>query len=311
MIVHSLAKVGHEYKRALDPTYARSNRLEAPLLTPTILDGRIFNPRTNLVYDLLAHVQPGLLLDVGAAAGGFTTRMHQRSPDSKVYGFEPFPGNWPLLEAAVDGIAAIKIDKRAASDTDGSSRLYVSSVVSGTEKGWAGKEGYSSAGTLVDESDSRYQAGFDVETVRIDTLFDEHVRFLKIDVQGAEMAVLRGAHGLIERAMIDFIWVEFTGELEILDYVFAMDYVVFDSPYLVIPRTDPPSSTEWDITEVKNLSSGREAFVAWPHEYPRSPSAYCEWFQEQKSRFVIQNDLTVVHRGFLADYLSAAAQVIR
>lgn len=277
---------------------------------PIINSGRHLNPRPNMVYETLRYMPPGLLIDVGAAAGGFTKVMAARSPESSIVAFEPFPGNWPLLEKASAPLPHVTVDRRAASDRNGEGRLFVSQVVSGHEKGWAGKEGYSSAGTLVDSDDSRFGAGLEVETVRLDEVFHETVRFLKIDVQGGEPAVLRGAEGIVNGPGIDFMWVEFSGDQAVLDYVHEHGYVVFDSQYLLVPRTTSPNDDEWKVLGTKNLSNGKEAFLAWPREYPRSPENYCAWFREKRAEFIIQTDLTVVRKSFLATYLAAAAAAI-
>lgn len=276
-----------------------------------VYSGRPLYPFSNAVYDLFLFLEPGLVLDVGAAAGGICRRIAQRSPASPIAAFEPFPGNWPLLYEAVSDLDQVVVDHRAASDTSGPGRLYVSSVVSGSEKGWESKAGYSSAGKLVDEGDARFANSIEVETVRLDSLYAENVRLLKIDVQGAELSVLSGAEGLIAADLIDLMWVEFTGELEILDFIRSYGFEVFDSQYLLIPRDAPPSPDEWFVEETKNLSSGRVAYSAWPHEYPRSDVEYCAWIQAQKSKFIIQTDLTFVRAGFLPEFLAAAAAALR
>jgi precorrin-6B methylase 2 len=51
----------------------------------------LFGERSTSVYDVLAHLEPGLMLDVGAASGGTTALMLRRSPQSRVIAFEPFP----------------------------------------------------------------------------------------------------------------------------------------------------------------------------------------------------------------------------
>jgi FkbM family methyltransferase len=284
---------------AADPTF------------PVVYSGHQLYRRHNAVYDLLTHLEPGLVLDVGAASGGVSSLIAKHSPESRVIAFEPFPGNWPHLEKTVADLPQVTVDQRAASDTHGPARLYVSSVVAGDEKGWESRAGYSSSGSLVDESDSRFEASIDVETVRLDSLYSDRVRFLKIDVQGAELAVLSGAQGLLERGLVDFMWVEFTGETEILEYVRSHGFEVFDSQYLIIPRADPPSEEDWLIEGTLNLSNGRLAYLAWPHEYPRSDARYCEWLRSWREQFIIQTDLTFVHGEFMGEFLGAAARALR
>ena len=273
-----------------------------------IFSGRAYYQSHNAVYNLLAHMEPGLVLDIGAASGGVCKLVADASPDSRIIGFEPFPGNWPYLTETVSSIPQATVDHRAASDTNGPGKLYVSAVVTGREKGWEGRVGYSSSGALVNSDDKRYDDSVDVEMVRLDSLYDEKIRFLKIDVQGAEMSVLNGAQGLLEQGLVDFMWVEFTGETEILAFVRSHGFEVFDSQYLIIPRNDPPTSDEWEVTETLDLSNGKVAYLAWPREYPRSDKAYCEWLTAQRSQFIIQTDLTFVHHRFMRKFLTAAGK---
>ena len=71
-----------------------------------IRSGRPYFKKTSSVYQRLANLEPGLMLDVGAAAGHMSRLMLRHSPRSHVIAFEPFPGNWRFLEDTV--AAAVK-----------------------------------------------------------------------------------------------------------------------------------------------------------------------------------------------------------
>ena len=67
-----------------------------------VYSGRfLFDELEHAIYKFVANFEPGLILDVGAAAGYYSAFMVQLSPKSKVLAFEPFPGNWPHFEKRV------------------------------------------------------------------------------------------------------------------------------------------------------------------------------------------------------------------
>jgi FkbM family methyltransferase len=133
-----------------------------------------------------------LLLDVGANEGQYAVRMRRAGFSGRIASFEPLSRAFEALErrAARDP----RWDARclALSDTDGHAEIHVA--------------GNSTSSSLLDMGErhlrsapeSAYVGTEQVETARLDTLWDELVDgsrrvFLKLDVQGFEMHVLRGA----------------------------------------------------------------------------------------------------------------------
>lgn len=79
-----------------------------------LFSGRgLFAGRRHAAYDLLAYLEPGLLLDIGASNGAFTKLMLAKSPQSEVLAFEPFPGNITLLRENVGHDPRVTIFERA------------------------------------------------------------------------------------------------------------------------------------------------------------------------------------------------------
>lgn len=132
----------------------------------------------------------GVMLDVGAYCGSFSLRHRDRF--EKIYAFEPFPNNY---QALVTNIALNHADEIvpvnfAASDKHGNVRLYLGT--SGTQ-------------TLLPTASG---AHIEVEAITLDDFATrtgikvEDVRLIKIDVEGAELDVLRGAYSLLQGAPI-------------------------------------------------------------------------------------------------------------
>jgi FkbM family methyltransferase len=137
-------------------------------------------------------VRPGaIVLDVGANAGAYSLLLGQwTGPTGRVYAFEPAPLEFDGLvrHVALNGMTAIVEPVRAAvSDTLARARF-----VAGEGAG---------QGRLAAEADAHAQA-VTVSVTTIDAFCArEHIvpAFIKIDVEGSEIAVLRGARDTLRR----------------------------------------------------------------------------------------------------------------
>jgi hypothetical protein len=109
----------------------------------------IDKPRPDCVYDILCHLDLGLCVDVGAAAGHMTRRIRRAGgARTRVVAFEPFPGNHEFFYQSTMRLDKITLIKKAVSDRVGKAEFTVPSVVQGTEPGWEKYAGYSSGGFL-------------------------------------------------------------------------------------------------------------------------------------------------------------------
>jgi len=156
---------------------------------------------TTGIYDLAVVetlwrlADPKLLsLDVGANIGAMTGALAKRS--AEVWAFEPHPTLNRRLTANVgrfhdrQGYAPCRVLEVAASDSDGEAELYLPNDFA-TNNGTARLEP-TNTGT-----------GITVRTSRLDTLLaDREVGVMKLDVEGHEAAVLRGAKNAIDTARI-------------------------------------------------------------------------------------------------------------
>ena len=277
--------------------------------------GRRFGEHCNAAYDLLGKLEPGLCVDVGAAIGRATRRILNASPASRVVAYEPFGGNHPYFSQVVGDDPRVALKPVAVADRAGRETFVVPGVVRVGSEGWA-KDllGYSSLGHL--GSGAGAQATVDVVT--LDDEIHEHVRFLKIDVQGGEMRVLNGASRLMKGPGIDMIYVEFNGALGILKDLRAHGYVVFDCAYMAWPtrryvrnwlRRRPDRLVPgWEIIDGAVTSTGLKVAHLWPRVPLRRFAPYCAWFFANRLlRTGLQTDLLCVHRRFLPALWDAIA----
>lgn len=137
-----------------------------------------------------------ICVDVGANLGLYTLLFARKA--ARVYAFEPNSAIRKVCKRAValNDYQNVILDGQAISDEGGLARFYVNRTHE-----------------LSSLRPRTHTAGIiDVEKVRIDDLGLERVDWLKIDVEGHEVAVLRGAQRLIARNPQIRLIVEFIPE---------------------------------------------------------------------------------------------------
>jgi FkbM family methyltransferase len=144
---------------------------------------------------LLGETRPAVVYDVGANIGYYALRAAQAGAQH-VYAFEPASATFDVLKRNLsrNRLGSATALRYAVSDTVGEGRLTL----------------YDSSGinTLTPRQESEPYAGVtgteSVEVVTLDMLVGERglmpPSVLKIDVEGSELAVLRGARVLLEQA---------------------------------------------------------------------------------------------------------------
>jgi FkbM family methyltransferase len=169
-------------------------------------DGNPENYESALIERLL---QPGMtVIDVGANHGMFSLEAaHLIGEQGIVHAFEPTPSTRKLLvkNLAANRISTVTVLPSALAEHPGMARLRVHKEMSGLN-------------TLapVDVTWNRQKLVADqIIEVPVTTL-DAHtseqglqrVNFLKIDVEGFELSVIRGARGLLSQKRVDLILLE-------------------------------------------------------------------------------------------------------
>jgi FkbM family methyltransferase len=120
------------------------------------------------------------VIDVGASNGYYTLLLARLvGPRGLVYAFEPLPRAFRVLRKniSINGYENVILENKAASEANGMARFYVSSR----------SYGRSSLCAQFEPMDI-----IEVETARLDSYSLKNVDLVKIDVEGAEVSVLRG-----------------------------------------------------------------------------------------------------------------------
>lgn len=139
------------------------------------------------------HVAPGeLVLDIGARRGLFTAYLADLvGPDGIVEAFEPFPPNVAALRRLFIGRGQVRVHAVALSDATRTATLAVP---------LEGRHPDTALGSLEPAPAGRPAVTVEVACRRLDDLLarrDRPVRFIKCDVEGHELAVFRGAAGVL------------------------------------------------------------------------------------------------------------------
>jgi FkbM family methyltransferase len=136
--------------------------------------------------------QNAVTIDVGANCGLYTRELARVS--ACVHAFEPTRQMADLLRRT--SAANVRVHEVAASDHDGMAMLSVP---------FDGAGAVHSLASIEPRHDGRSCASVPVQTARLDGMIKDDVAFIKIDVEGHELAVLNGSTGLIERSQPVFL----------------------------------------------------------------------------------------------------------
>jgi len=139
------------------------------------------------VYEQIWELKPGdVVLDIGAYVGMFTVKASRMvGEEGRVIAIEPSPENYELLRYNCRGLSHITLVKKAIMSRNGMGKLYYSKSAA--------------ANSLV----TKWKKYAEVETITLDDLMGElgigRVDFIKLDAEGAELDVLKGAQNTLSK----------------------------------------------------------------------------------------------------------------
>jgi FkbM family methyltransferase len=204
--------------------------------------------RRSAHHGLPALLQPGdTVLDIGASIGHTTVSYAVAvGPSGRVHAFEPSPDVLPRLRTNVqrNGLTNIDIYAVAVSDREGTVDFHMPGD---------GSSALSSMRPLLHREARRVR----VPSLTIDSLLPRigRVSFVKIDVEGAELLVLRGMRGLIERdrpAIMTEVTDDWLGALggsaqAVCDLLRAAQYVLYKASSEGLSELGTPPREQFEL----------------------------------------------------------------
>ncbi|CAN5475686.1 FkbM family methyltransferase [soil metagenome] len=149
-----------------------------------------------------------VLFDVGANKGEFTKHILEswKGRQIRLYVFEPSQKTYAMLKAAIPASDSVRLVNKGLGDKEGKVELYYD------------REG-SGLASVYPRDLSYHNINFsDHETIELTTLDRfceqnkiEAIDFLKLDVEGHELSVLRGGKKMFDEGRIKMVQFEFGG----------------------------------------------------------------------------------------------------
>lgn len=197
-------KIGAPITRVLLSPRCRKSAFSRALYARLYLLGKGLTERREVLF-LRAQVKPGMVVfDIGANLGFYTALFSDLAgPGGRIHAFEPDPLSFGILQRRLSGRQNVELNPVAVSDHAGRATLFCNPSNRADNRLHASHEGEATEAcevpmTTLDDYCTRHEIG------RIDAV--------KMDVQGAEVAALRGFRRTLLTARPRWMLIEFSPE---------------------------------------------------------------------------------------------------
>jgi FkbM family methyltransferase len=168
-----------------------------------------------------------IVLDVGANVGRYSNTIKLLYPQAKIYAFEPHPKIYATLyaEAQKYGYTALNL---GCDQAEGSLKLYDYEDMGDGEHASIYRD-------VIEKIHHGTSIAYNIEVTTVDQFVTTQglstVNLLKIDTEGNELSILRGAQKIITTGRVDVIHFEF-GAMNIVSRAYLSDF------YTLLPMYD-------------------------------------------------------------------------
>lgn len=161
------------------------------------------------------------LFDVGANVGNYSLKLQKHFPKSSIYAFEPNPKTYDILVNTTQQYPNIQNIKAGLSDKNENSKIF----------SYASEEASEHASlyenVISDIHHDQQITSFEIALEKLDDFCEKNkitkVDFLKIDTEGHELSVFKGALKFLDNKLIDVIQFEFN-EMNVISRTFLKDF---------------------------------------------------------------------------------------
>lgn len=179
----------------------------------------------------LAHKKSLILFDVGANVGKYALEMKNVFGKAAIiHCFEPSINTFNKAKETLEGLDDVIVNNFGVSDQEGETLLFTDKSLSGQASLYSRKLEYKKLELNLTEKIALTTVGDYCSRNHI-----EEIDFLKMDVEGHELSVLKGAQDFLENSKIRFIQFEFGG-CNIDSRTFFKDFYELLSPKYKIYR---------------------------------------------------------------------------
>jgi FkbM family methyltransferase len=231
-----------------------------------------FFKRQKEIIRRLGVSDPPSIVDVGGNIGQSIDAYRALFPDSRIFTIEPLPECFNTLVKRFGGHDRIHLEHIALADSAGIRPFYSTRC--------------RTASSLLQPDDTVRKKSaqgnyeYDVIQTKVDTLDNycgqhgiELIDVLKIDVQGAEISVLKGAENLLKRNSVRMIYLEVifadnykeqSGFVPIAEYLGRFEYVLWDVRPFLFTR----SGRLWTANAIFTSRPSTDLLEHFPDDFP-------------------------------------------
>ncbi len=143
-----------------------------------------------------------IILDIGGGVGASVILYNKFFPENKILVFEPIPDNYNIIKSRTSQFSNIEVFNYAVGSENSRKQINIANRITSSSLFPLSADPYSNVFNENNLGQSRVE---NIEVVRLDNFLQKipaDIGIIKIDVQGYEMNVLKGAEASLERGKI-------------------------------------------------------------------------------------------------------------
>jgi FkbM family methyltransferase len=167
------------------------------------------------------------VFDIGANIGNYTKTIIKSSPRCTIYAFEPHPKNFEKLNEKFRKKNVTKVNS-ACGNTEGTMKIY--------DYDDEGSSHASAIEGVIKNIHNKDKIETEVPVIKVDSYVSKKnidcIDLLKVDTEGYELKVLKGAEEIIKKGGVRCLHIEFN-EMNVESRTFMKDIIEFLTEYKV------------------------------------------------------------------------------